>query len=166
MRSLPYHVSDAVCSSDHPLQSLLRKGQYSLRHCIIQPLSRKKPSVSGHALATGAAISLLTACFDVDCAGLSEGVLHSSGHGLGQHGQPASAEMGIPATSPVASAFGELPHREDQMFRGSEIDELNHILELSSEAVTYISPSSPASVSTDRSQHTFEVTPVICPLWF
>ena len=49
------------------------------------------------------------------CAGLSEGVLHSSGHGLGQHGQPACAEPGHPASSPMASAFGELLWHDDQI---------------------------------------------------
>ena len=46
------------------------------------------------------------------CAGLSEGMLHSSGHGLGQHGQPTCAESGHPASSPMASAFGELSRHE------------------------------------------------------
>ena len=55
------------------------------------------------------------------CAGLSEGVLHSSGHGLGQHGQPACAESGHPASSPMASAFGEVLRHEDHIF--PELDE-------------------------------------------
>lgn len=54
------------------------------------------------------------------CAGLSQGVLHSSGHGLGQHGQPASAEAGHPASSPMASAFGELSWHDDQNFKELE----------------------------------------------